>query len=152
MKNLSKLLSQHCYEILHELTHNHVDFYIMTPLQNVYFNPTLPKDIIDTLSPITMFIISGFTLESLQLDRDGITFEAGFGKQNIASVISIDYKNILQISTRLNDAEVTLFINIFSLDNVVGNEDKESDEESLINSSRNAILSNPKNKLDKGKT
>lgn len=152
MKTLAKLLSRHCDEILHKLVNDNIDFCILCQIENVDFNPRLPKEIMDSLSQIAMFVLSGFTLESVHLDREVISFEAGFGKQNIASLVTIEYKNILQITTRLKEgSDGTIFINIFALEdskNDIDSSSTDMNEEDLIDSSRDAILSNPKNKLN----
>jgi len=72
-------------------------FSIAVNKEGIEFNPKLPEEIISTFSLFTVLAIHNYTFETLQTKDDYITIEAGFGKDNIASTLTIPYGAILQI-------------------------------------------------------
>ena len=66
-----------------------VNFSVMANLPLVSFEPSLPDEISSGFSmPVIMFSLGGYTLESTMLTQDELSFEAGFGSENFASVVS----------------------------------------------------------------
>lgn len=118
------------------LSHGH-NFSVLTNVNEISFNPPLPKDIIDTFKPITMFVLAGYTFESCCIDEHDITFEAGFGAENFGSFVSIPILSILQVIIE----ETPILINLS-----VESKDVKKDDKKGIKRSMEALLSNPENK------
>ena len=130
-----QLLRLHAREIINILIKKGISFSLFVDIDQVQFDPILPKNISSTFQPITMFAIDGYTFETLEIDEKNVYFEAGFGLENIGSELTIPLSAIVQMSVDDN----ILFINQFAhliLDT------KEDD----IDKSMNIFLSNPENK------
>ncbi len=134
-EEFSNLMKLHTSEIIELLMKKGQFFSILTNITNVYFNPPLPNEISSSLKPITLFIIADYTFESSSIDDDNLYFEAGFGKDNIGSYVSVPLDSIVQI---LVD-DTPIFINLAIAQN------RKSKKES-IKKSTNIFLSNPENK------
>lgn len=92
-----KIVSKQVKEIISFLTKESVEFGITSNVQAVKFSPELPNVIKSKLSPFPMFMLANYSFESLKLYDDYLEFEAGFGKENFGSVVSIPYLAIFQI-------------------------------------------------------
>ena len=103
-----KLKEKHAKEILEFLIPNKEEFDILCSTANINFNPTLPKDITSAFGEILVFTIANYTLSTAKIIDDKLTFEAGFGEENIGSVVTIPLNNIIQIT----EEETPLFINV----------------------------------------
>ena len=129
-----QLMEKHISETLGLLLDKGVSFSILVNLSEISFNPNLPKHITDTFKPITMFIIAGYTLETFEVYDDYVEFEAGFGQENIGSVVKVPLHAIIQILVE----ETPIFINL----------SKKIDyqkQKSKIEKSTKIFLSNPEN-------
>ncbi|PAF45736.1 hypothetical protein [Helicobacter sp. 11S02629-2] len=144
---LKHILAKHAKEIFHTLIESNSNFALVCSIDKTSFEPSLPSDISDNFGELTMFILAGFTFESIELGEEYMSFEAGFGPQNIGSVVSLPYHSVHQILLPSEESrgELILFINPFSLDEEEELKTPKSTEEDLMESSKNAILSNPKN-------
>lgn len=121
--------------LLVELTDS---FSITANINQVSFNPDIPENIKENFSQYTLFALANYTFESVILAEDSMSFEAGFGEENIGSVVTIPYGCIFQII--VDDSIV--FINPIAT-MVQESKSKEFDQEER---SKNAFKMNPKNK------
>ncbi len=97
-KELQEILATSTMEVMNRLLEKEKHFSILCQLDGVSFNPPLPEDIEASLSEMTIFTLAGYTFESASLSADEfISFEAGFGRENFGSVVSVDAKRIIQI-------------------------------------------------------
>ena len=92
------LTSKQVKELLSLLASKNIEFGITANLDGVDFNPPIPKSIQKNFTRFTLFALANYTLESLLLHDNYITFEAGFGEENFGSVCTIPYYAIFQIS------------------------------------------------------
>lgn len=163
-KDLKPILARHAREIIQMLINQNIHFSVQCDRRKVQFDPELPEEITSQFHPIIDFILAGFTFESIEVWQDDISFEAGFGKDNFPSLVVIPFSSIIQISIPMNNSvvrELCLFTNAMNIlelnifgQNDENNEDSAmklqediSEEEALLESSRQAILSNPDNKF-----
>lgn len=107
------IMSAHTRDILQILLHHGVNFNILCDMKKTSFQPQLPQYITETFNDITLFVLAGYTFESIELHEGHISFEAGFGSENIGSFVSIDFSGIVQILLHDNDLlrEIPLFTN-----------------------------------------
>ncbi len=131
----SHLMKMHISEILELLMQRGQFFSILTNIANITFEPPLPSEISKHFKPITLFVIAEYTFESSSIDDDYLYFEAGFGQENIGSVVTIPLNSIVQILIE----ETPIFINL-AMELVT-----EKKEEN-VKKSTNIFLSNPENK------
>jgi hypothetical protein len=85
----------------------------------------------------TLFSFANYTFESIILTEKYISFEAGFGEENIGSIVKIPYIAIFQIIID----ESVLYINPASTMVI-----KKIDEIEQSQKSKNAFILNAKNK------
>ena len=145
------MMLSHLKDMLLFLLKEGISFNILCDMKQAHFAPQLPSHISDTFNDITLFVLAGYTFESIELGEKGISFEAGFGNENIGSLVSITYEGIVQILLHDNDLlrEIPLFTNVShpcfynlsteELDIIT------SVQEEGLEHSRLAFISNPEN-------
>jgi len=134
-KDFVELMEDHIKDIIELLTKKGVYFSILVNIEKVTFSPLLPEEIYKNFKPLTYFILEGYTFETIFIENNILSFEAGFGPNNFGSIVNIPLSSIVQIFVQ----ETPIFINIA----------KKIDEERLkrnIKRSKDILLSNPKNK------
>jgi len=102
------LKAKHATEILSVLLKENEPFTILAHLPAISFNPALPEHITSKFTEAIVFAIANYTLESAYINENNFIFEAGFGEENIGSVVTVPIDNIIQITQE----EIPLFINI----------------------------------------
>jgi len=131
---------RHIKDIINYLLEKNIEFDITARVEAIDFNPELPSAIFAKLNEFSMFSLSNYTYTTIEIDDEHISFEAGFGEENIGSIVKIPYIAIFQIIID----ESVLYINPFS-DGLSSNQKQEKGQKDL-SVSMQAILSNPKNK------
>lgn len=108
------VMNAHTRDILQFLVQNSVNFNILCDMKRASFSPQLPEHITSTFNEITLFVLAGYTFESIELHEGCMSFEAGFGNENIGSIVSVEYEGIVQILLHDNDLlrEIPLFTNV----------------------------------------
>ena len=162
--NLKLVLTKHAKEVILYLVSQNIHFSVQCNNAMVQFDPILPDEISQHFHPIIDFILAGFTFESIEIWENGMSFEAGFGKENFSSLVTIPFSSIIQISIPTNNSvirDICVFMNAMNFlelgifDNIESQDitnqqlitDDTLEEEKLLESSRQAILSNPNNKF-----
>jgi len=102
-----ELKTKHAFDILNILLERDEPFSILAHLPAITFEPELPEHITKQFTDIILFAIANYTLQSAHINEGNFIFEAGFGEENIGSVVSVPIENIVQITQN----EVPLFIN-----------------------------------------
>jgi hypothetical protein len=102
-----QLKAKHAKEILSYLISQDKPFSILCPTDEVSFEPQLPKEILEEFKEVILFTLANYTLKSADIQNSTLIFEAGFGEENFASVVSIDTDRIIQIL----ENDIPLFIN-----------------------------------------
>jgi hypothetical protein len=87
----------HIQETIRLLQEYNSFFSIAVNKDGIEFNPPLPEDIVSNFSPFTILAIHNYTFDTLEIIDDKIRIEAGFGSENIGSVLTIPCCAILQI-------------------------------------------------------
>lgn len=144
-----KMMQTHISDTIEYLFNKNQEFALACEVKTLTFTPELPAKILDSFNDTVLFILSGYTFESAQLDKEYFSFEAGFGPDNFGSHVTIPLLGIQQI---LIGGETPIMINHAK---PLLNEKKEEENDSqkaLKSSSMEALLNNPENKkLLKGK-
>lgn len=92
------LISKQLKELLEFLLFKNKSFEVIANIDSVIFIPEIPSNIKKHFTRYTLFSISNYTLESLELHDNYLNFEAGFGENNFGSVCEIPYYGIFQIT------------------------------------------------------
>jgi hypothetical protein len=109
-EELSEIVADHAAELIGFLLDSNVEFSVVCNIQEVAFDPPLPEKIASGFKQFALFLLSGYALESADMDDDMLflIFEAGFGSENFGSTVSVPTDAILQISV---DGTV-IFVNL----------------------------------------
>lgn len=132
------LMRSHIQQLLIYLFEEEQNFGILCKIEQLSFDPELPKHISDEFRPMTLFFLAGYTFESARIDNDALIFEAGFGNENIGSFVTVPLLSIMQIIID----ETPIFVNLASPTALKQNNEKNNDG---IKNSMAAFLSNPEN-------
>jgi len=128
-------MEAHSREIIELLLDKGMLFSILVNITEVEFEPELPEYIKKDFKPITMFALAGYTYETIEISDDLLEFEAGFGSENIGSLVKVPYHSLIQILIE----DTPIYINLSRKIN------KEK-LKSKIERSKSIFLSNPENR------
>ncbi|WQZ41979.1 hypothetical protein E5Q03_02305 [Helicobacter pylori] len=151
-RELRLLNNKHCMEYLQFLSKNHLSFNLLCERDAIDFSPKLPKEIHEKFGSLVLFVLAGYTLESLIIDTQSVQFEAGFGPNNIGSVVQVELPGIIQILIKEKNENVVLFnrcdsLELFQKEEPLFQEPKKDERESKEwLDSREALFSNSKNR------
>ncbi|MGL2547472.1 hypothetical protein ACOWOL_02465 [Helicobacter pylori] len=151
-RELRLLNNKHCIEYLQFLSKNHLSFNLLCERDAIDFSPKLPKEIHEKFGSLVLFILAGYTLESLMIDVQSVQFEAGFGPNNIGSVVQVGLSGIIQILIKEKNENVVLFnrcdsLELFHKEEPLMQEPKKDERESKEwLDSKEALFSNSKNR------
>ncbi len=127
------IMKNHATDIINYLFEKNEEFGVLVDIKKVSFNPALPQELSQSFAEFTLFLLKNYTYESAKLENGKLEFEAGFGPQNIGSVVSVPLDAILQIIVD----ETPIFVNLTAT--IV--QESSGEEKSM-----EALLSNPDNK------
>ncbi|MGL2526741.1 hypothetical protein ACOWOP_01085 [Helicobacter pylori] len=151
-RELRLLNNKHCIEYLQFLSKNHLSFNLLCERDAIDFSPKLPKEIHEKFGSLVLFILAGYTLESLMIDAQSVQFEAGFGPNNIGSVVQVGLSGIIQILIKEKNENAVLFnrcdsLEVFHKEEPPFQEPKKDERESKEwLDSKEALFSNSKNR------
>lgn len=134
--NYKHLVSSQIKQTIEFLLEKDEEFAITVNIKAANFNPALPDAIHEKLAKFSLFVLSNYTYSTIKLDKDELSFEAGFGNENFGSVVTVPYHSIFQVVVE----ESILFVNS------VATVEKFNEAEVTQNRSRNAFKNNPNNK------
>ncbi|EMH21370.1 hypothetical protein HMPREF1417_00475 [Helicobacter pylori GAM260Bi] len=151
-RELRLLNNKHCVEYLQFLSKNHLSFNLLCERDAIDFSPKLPKEIHEKFGSLVLFVLAGYTLESLMIDAQSVQFEAGFGPNNIGSVVQVELPGIIQILIKEKNENAVLFnrcdsLELFQKEEPPLQEPKKDERESKEwLDSKEALFSNSKNR------
>ena len=132
-EKFSAMMKEHVFECIEYLLKNDRSFSAMANLDLVKFDPELPEYISSTFTaPVIVFTLAGYTFSSAKLTPEELSFEAGFGKENFASVVSFPLGAIVQIL--VENSPILVNFSIYK------------SQKNQLEKSMSALMSNPNNK------
>jgi len=138
-KDFSALMQKNIYDLIIHLFEKEQNFGVLCKIEDASFDPALPKDINAEFRPMTLFFLAGYTFETARIESEFLVFEAGFGADNIGSLVSVPLLSIMQVIVD----ETPLMINLATYKKDL-NVEKKVDESGVENSMA-SFLSNPEN-------
>jgi hypothetical protein len=142
-RNYANLMQKHILEILSFLFETEQNFGILCKIETLTFDPELPAEITSEFRPMTLFFLAGYTFESARMEQDSLVFEAGFGSDNLGSIVTVPLLGIMQVIID----ETPIFVNLASPLETNNTKAKNNEsEKSGEKSSMEALLANPENK------
>ncbi|MUU60613.1 hypothetical protein F7198_07375 [Helicobacter pylori] len=151
-RELRLLNNKHCIEYLQFLSKNHLSFNLLCERDAIDFSPKLPREIHEKFGTLVLFVLAGYTLESLMIDTQSVQFEAGFGPNNIGSVVQVKLPGIIQILIKEKNENAVLFnrcdsLEVFHKEEPPFQDPKKDERESKEwLDSKEALFSNSKNR------
>ena len=134
------MMQRHIEEMIGYMFEKEQYFSILCKIEDVSFEPELPEDIHSQFRSLTIFLIAEYTFESARIIEDKLVFEAGFGKENVGSFVSVPLLSIMQIIIDNNNPILINLATYKQLKRI----NKKVDENGVQNS-MNSFLSNPEN-------
>lgn len=134
------LMQKHIEELIIHFFNKEQNFGILCKIEDVSFEPDLPKHLVDDFRHLTLFFLAGYTFESAHIQDDFLIFEAGFGAENFGSVVSVPLSSIMQVIVD----ETPVLINL-STKKPIKNQTDESTHDKGVENSMASFLSNPEN-------
>lgn len=92
-----QIVSEQIRELIEYLLNIDEEFALTANIKGVEFNPKLPLPIQKQLAPFSLFVLANYSYQSIILEDEVIKFEAGFGKENFGSIVTIPFSAIFQI-------------------------------------------------------
>lgn len=131
----ASMMHRNIYDLLNLLIQKNIQFDILVSTKFVSFTPELPQEIKSNFNPsVILFSLAGYSLSSVEISKDEIKFEAGFGPDNFASVVNIPIGAIIRIS--IDENPILINFATFS----------PSDPKTKQERSKQIFLNNPKNR------
>lgn len=135
----ARLMETHARELLIHLFDSNQSFGILCKIDNLTFDPPLPENISREFRAMTLFFLAGYTFESARLENNILYFEAGFGQENIGSVVTVPLLSIVQII--IDDTPAFVNLALPPEQSISVNIEKNEG----IKNSMSSFLSNPEN-------
>ncbi|NPA81705.1 MAG: hypothetical protein GXO31_03745 [Epsilonproteobacteria bacterium] len=136
-KEFALMMKRHASEIMGFLFDNNYHFSILANTADITFDPPLPQEITQNFQQVILFALAGYTYESAKMDEKNLYFEAGFGAENIGSIVTVPISSILQIIVEDNP----IFINL----SYPYEEEEDREDEEGLEKSMKIFASNPEN-------
>lgn len=127
-----KLIQEHIENTIGYLFNKNQEFALACEVQYIEFDPPLPEEIAQNFNETILFVLSGYTYESAKMEGEFFSFEAGFGKENFGSLVTIPLLAVKQVF--VGDHPI-----LFNLANPLPQQ-KRSEKNSM-----EALLNNPEN-------
>ena len=135
----AKIMNKSIEDIIIHFFDKEQNFGILCRIEEVEFSPALPPEINAEFRALTLFFLAGYTFETARIENGMLIFEAGFGGENIGSVVTLSLLSIMQIIVD----ETPIFINLSVYKDTIEKEE-ESGTQGIQNSMA-SFLSNPEN-------
>ena len=130
------LITDHILKTIAYLFEKQQEFSIACEIKHIQFSPVLPQEIQESFDEIVLFVLSGYTYETANLEDGYISFEAGFGADNFGSTVSIPVLAIKQMFVGENPIVI----------NLAGHAEKKTTAQNAKKISMDSLLNNPENK------
>jgi hypothetical protein len=137
--SFAKLMENHVRDMLIYLFECDQNFGILCKIEHLTFDPPLPTEISREFRAMTLFFLAGYTFESARLENNMLYFEAGFGHENIGSLVSVPLLSIVQVIIDDTPAFVNLAIPREQSVNI------SIEKNEGLQNSMSSFLSNPEN-------
>jgi len=141
-KKFAILMQNNIQDLIIYMFEEEQNFGILCKIEDVTFEPVLPSDIHSEFRSMTLFFLAGYTFETARIVDDSIIFEAGFGSENIGSIVTVPLLSIMQVI--IDETPILINLATYTKQEQVNHEIKKSDENGVENSMA-SFLSNPEN-------
>jgi len=134
------IMKEHILKTIKYMFSSNQEFSVACEISEIHFEPLLPHEIYESLPEVTLFMLANYSFESASLEDNYLSFEAGFGPENIGALVQIPISAIRQIFV----GEYPILINVSPSSKTEEVPDENIEDENEDNS-MNALLNNPEN-------
>ncbi|ANV97536.1 hypothetical protein BBW65_01355 [Helicobacter enhydrae] len=138
--SLRTLLKLHAQEMIQKLEQEKIPFSIACDISKITFDPPLNHDALELLGAINIFVLSGYSLETLELSAQFFQFRAGVTQDTDVS-IAVPYDAVVQIIFQPEDSANGIILFSNPVETLMYGQVDEIDEDEGFTDSLNAILS-----------
>lgn len=138
-KDFAQVMQKNIENLIIHFFEKEQNFGILCKIDDVLFNPDLPQEIEDNFRDMTLFFLAGYTFETAHVTDGYLVFEAGFGVDNIGSVVSVPLYSIVQII--VDETPVLINLSTFK----AKKEEVKKIDNNGVKNSMESFLSNPEN-------
>jgi len=138
-KDFAVLMQKNIYNLIVHLFEKEQNFGVLCKIEDVSFEPALPTEINAEFRPMTLFFLAGYTFDTARIEDEFLVFEAGFGTDNIGSLVSVPLLSIMQVI--VDETPVLINLATYKKDKKV---EKKVNSNGVENSMA-SFLSNPEN-------
>ncbi len=138
-KNFAKVMQKNIQNLIIYLFEKDEHFGVLCKIDQITFEPPLPKEISSEFRSMTLFFLAGYTFDTAAILDDNLVFEAGFGTDNFGSIVTVPLLGIVQIIID----ETPLLINLANYKKVKKTVKKV--DNGGVENSMASFLSNPEN-------
>ncbi|MFA5455561.1 MAG: hypothetical protein WC272_09595 [Sulfurimonas sp.] len=96
-KNFAKVMQKNIQNLIVYLFEKDEHFGVLCKIDQITFEPPLPKEISAEFRSMTLFFLAGYTFDTAAILDDNLVFEAGFGTDNFGSIVTVPLLGIVQI-------------------------------------------------------
>lgn len=139
-EEFAKIMQKNIESLIIHFFEQERNFGILCKIEEISFNPPLPEDINTEFRPLTLFFLAGYTFETARIEDEMLIFEAGFGSDNIGSIVSVPLLSIMQIIID----ETPVLINLAVYKKELAQKVTVADDEG-VKDSMASFLNNPEN-------
>ena len=141
-KDFATLMQKNIYDLVIHLFEKEQNFGVLCKIEDASFEPELPREINAEFRPMTLFFLAGYTFDTARIEDKFLVFEAGFGAENIGSLVSVPLLSIMQVI--VDETPVLINLANYKKDIKIEKKLKNIDEDGIENSMA-SFLSNPEN-------
>ena len=140
-REFTQIMKKNIQDLIIHFFEKEQNFGILCKIEEISFNPQLPKNINSEFRPLTLFFLAGYTFETARIEDDKLIFEAGFGSENFGSVVTVPLLSIMQIIID----ETPVLINLAVYKEEIQGELDLKKEDTGVKNSMASFLNNPEN-------
>ena len=140
-KGFAEIMKRSIQDVIVHFFEMEQNFGILCKIEEVSFHPPLPEEINSEFRALTLFFLAGYTFETAKIEDEMLVFEAGFGADNIGSIVTVPLLSIMQII--IDETPVLINLSVYK----ESDEEKESKnvDEKGVKNSMASFLNNPEN-------
>lgn len=140
-EDFARIMQKNIEDLIILLFEKDQHFGVLCKIEQITFEPPLPKEISSEFRPMTLFFLAGYTFDTASITDDHLVFEAGFGSDNFGSIVTVPILSIMQIIVD----ETPLLINLSNYKKKSSKKIAQNVDEGGVENSMASFLSNPEN-------
>ncbi|OHD98605.1 MAG: hypothetical protein A3E21_06255 [Sulfurimonas sp. RIFCSPHIGHO2_12_FULL_36_9] len=96
-KHFANVMQKNIQNLIIYLFEKDEHFGVLCKIDQITFEPPLPKEISAEFRSMTLFFLAGYTFDTATIVDNNLVFEAGFGTDNFGSIVTVPLLGIVQI-------------------------------------------------------